>query len=206
MLVLAQVLTTKYSHFLRFFSENGQTLHTVVLRPTVMYGEGDPYFVTSMLQQANSHGGTLPRLGSGQALFQCCYVGNVAWAHVCAMKALQSSDPVGGQAYFINDESPVRNAFDFAEPFLEVRGLRLSTFRLPFTPLYYTFRLLQGTLWLFRKICEINMVHSPAAIYYTNQTVYFKRTLAEEKLNYQPKYDYNESLEKSLTFYRSVSL
>lgn len=185
---------------------NGQTLHTLSLRPTVMYGEGDPYFVTSMLKQASSRKGTLPRLGSGQALFQCSYVGNIAWAHVCAMKALQSDDSVGGLAYFVNDDSPVRNVFDFVEPFLEVRGFHLSTFRLPFPPLYHTFRLLHGVMSLFRKISEINMVHSPSAIRYTNQSVYFKRMLAEEKLNYKPKYNYSDSLEKSLTFYRSISL
>lgn len=171
-----------------------------------MYGEGDPYFVTTMLQQANSRNGTLHRLGSGQALFQCSYAGNVAWAHICAMKALQSNDSVSGLAYFVNDDNPVRNVFDFVEPFLQVRGFHLSSFRLPFSPLYHMFRLLQGVLWLIGKICKINMAISPAAILYTNQSVYFKRKLAEEKLSYKPKYNYSESLEKSLTFYRNVSL
>ena len=45
-------------------------LHTLALRPNVMYGEEDPFYVTSGLRSAEQHGGCLTRVGDGGALFQ----------------------------------------------------------------------------------------------------------------------------------------
>ena len=59
-------------------------LHTLVLRPTVMYGELDPWYVVAGLRSARRHGGILLPVGNGRALMQVSYAGNVAWAHLCA--------------------------------------------------------------------------------------------------------------------------
>jgi len=49
---------------------DGSVLHTLSLRPNVMYGELDPYYVTSGLTAAKRNNGTLLRIGSGTAKFQ----------------------------------------------------------------------------------------------------------------------------------------
>lgn len=54
------------------------------LRANVMYGEGDPYYVANGLRSAHGSGGTLYQVGDGSALFQPVYVGNTAWAFICA--------------------------------------------------------------------------------------------------------------------------
>ena len=49
---------------------DGSVLHTLSLRPNVMYGELDPYYVTSGLVSAKQNNGTLLRIGNGTAKFQ----------------------------------------------------------------------------------------------------------------------------------------
>jgi len=66
------------------FTGDGSVLHTLVLRPTVMYGELDPWYVVSGLRAAQRHGGILLPVGDGTARMQVSYAGNVAWAHLCA--------------------------------------------------------------------------------------------------------------------------
>ena len=67
---------------------DGSVLHTLVLRPTVMYGELDPWYVVSGLQAAHSNGGILLPVGDGRARMQVSYAGNVAWAHLCFLVPL----------------------------------------------------------------------------------------------------------------------
>lgn len=54
-----------------------------------MYGEGDPHFVVSAIRSARQTYGVIPRIGSGKAMFQEAYVGNVAWCHVLGCRALK---------------------------------------------------------------------------------------------------------------------
>ena len=76
-----------YSNFVicLYFAGDGSVLHTLVLRPTVMYGELDPWFVVSGLQAAHRSGGILLPVGDGRARMQVSYVGNVSWAHLCTL-------------------------------------------------------------------------------------------------------------------------
>jgi 3beta-hydroxy-delta5-steroid dehydrogenase / steroid delta-isomerase len=81
------------------------TLRTLALRPNVMYGEGDPYYVTAGLKAASTSGGVMYRVGDGSALFQQAYVGNIAWAHVRANQALALEADIGGQVSINNSNN-----------------------------------------------------------------------------------------------------
>lgn len=50
-------------------------LSTIVLRPTLLYGELDPYYVTHALRIAHQHGGCLYRIGWGGERNQVTYAG-----------------------------------------------------------------------------------------------------------------------------------
>ncbi|CAH1801617.1 unnamed protein product [Owenia fusiformis] len=65
-------------------------LKTLSLRPPVIYGEADTHFITQMLHSAKSFGGTLIPFGDGKTKWQQAYVGNVAWAHICAYRAVKN--------------------------------------------------------------------------------------------------------------------
>ena len=66
---------------------NGPELSVCVLRPCGMFGEADPYHVANVLRVVRD-GGLPFRVGDGSAVFQHVYVGNVAHAHVLALRQL----------------------------------------------------------------------------------------------------------------------
>lgn len=57
---------------------NGNKLKTAILRPTVLYGELDPYFVPVALKAAKSTFGYLPQLLTfhGEPILQSTYAGS----------------------------------------------------------------------------------------------------------------------------------
>ncbi len=94
--------------------KNGDML-TVSLRPSGLFGEGDPTTVRPMVDSAAS-GKYKYQVGDGSNLFDWTYVENAAHAHILAacalLKAHRSSSPtsagerVDGEAFFItNDEA-----------------------------------------------------------------------------------------------------
>ncbi|KAM5466573.1 putative 3beta-hydroxysteroid-4alpha-carboxylate 3-dehydrogenase [Microsporum audouinii] len=67
-------------------------LLTVVLRGTTLFGEGDSLTIPRMVSGAKS-GRNKIRVGDGKNLFDFTYLGNCAYAHILAAKALVSIDP-----------------------------------------------------------------------------------------------------------------
>ena len=172
-----------------------------------MYGEEDPYYVTNVLDRASRF--PIARIGNGEAKFQQTYVGNVAWAHVCALNALIDPElrkEASGKAYFVPDDTPVVNMFDFVEPFMKARGLSFLRYRIPYSVVYYLMWLLELFLWLLGPIYEVNLKTTLSSMIAVNTDAYFKRTKAEELLKYSPLYNYTESLSNSMKFYEKVDL
>uniref|UniRef100_A0A2K5ZVM7 3-beta hydroxysteroid dehydrogenase/isomerase domain-containing protein n=1 Tax=Mandrillus leucophaeus TaxID=9568 RepID=A0A2K5ZVM7_MANLE len=86
--------------------KNGDTFYTCVLRPMYIYGEGSP-FLTANINEALSNNGILSSVGKFSTV-NPVYFGNVAWAHILALRALR--DPkkalsVRGQFYCISDDT-----------------------------------------------------------------------------------------------------
>ena len=146
--------------------------------------------------------------GNGNALFQQAYVGNMAWAHLVALEALKncSANECGGQVYFITDNSPICNSFEFLEPFLKARGFALSKYSIPYPLAYAMLFLTENVLWALSPIYKIDFGTPLCSIIYINKTFYFNRKRAEEKLGYKPLYSWKECLEKSLTYYMDIEL
>jgi nucleoside-diphosphate-sugar epimerase len=108
---LAEILVT---------SSNNGLLKTVVLRPSDIYGEGDPYHIGSLVGMAKT--GFYMRLGNGKAKCQHVYVGNMAHAHILAATALiDNNEKVFGQIYFITD-GPGTNFFRFFDQIISGAG------------------------------------------------------------------------------------
>ncbi len=171
-----------------------------------MYGEGDPFQVTSGLRDAMNNAGILTRIGSGITKLQYAYVGNVAWAHIAAMKVLRKSQEVGGQAYFITDDTPPTNPFTFMQPYLVARGFRLSNYYIPYQPVYGVVFMVEKLLWLLAPLVKISLPVPAASILYVNSNITFSREKAELSLNYTPLYCYRESMKKAMAYYKTVKL
>jgi len=207
---------TKYGGEVKVLEANGSKykngkdgfLYTAALRPVVMYGEGDPYYVINCLRNAASRKGVLVRLGDGQEFMQQAYVGNVAWAHLAARKALQSKpETCGGLAYFINDDTLPCNMFDFLEPFLLARGFRLSEKQIPFWIIWLLLHVVQLILTLLSPLYKPSVkMPSIAPIRYACTTYVVNRVRATRVLEYSPIFTAEEAMKRAIGYYSNVKL
>ena len=87
---------------------NCSDLHTVSLRPHLIWGPGDNHLLPHLLERASS--GTL-RLPGPDKLIDTVYIDNAARAHLLALEKLQTEpQTVGGKAYFISNDEPLTQA------------------------------------------------------------------------------------------------
>jgi nucleoside-diphosphate-sugar epimerase len=182
---------------------NAPGLRTCALRPCGLYGEHDPYHVSSVLRAARA-GRLLARIGSGRAVFQHVYVGNAAWGHVLALRKLMEPDaPAAGRVYFLTD-FPATNFFDFMEPI----ATRLGH---PFPPRWrrvpYPVALSLGTLleglarWL-RPVIRFEPSLTRSSVRVLCRDLSFSGARAARELGYAPVYSAAEALERTITWFR----
>lgn len=107
-------------------------LQTVILRPTVLYGEGDKLFVGRILEFTRNSGGKLQRIDNVFIRCQPTYVGNAAWACIKAKDKLQCDSSIGAEDFFITDDTQILDPYDFLTPYLERKDYHLSKRALPF--------------------------------------------------------------------------
>jgi len=187
-------------------------LWTVCLRPTLLYGELDPHYVTHALRVAVRHGGTLYRVGWGGERVQTTYAGNAAWAHLLAKDRLK--DPaarkdIGGEVVFITDDTPIDNPYSLLEPYLESRQMRLSSMCFPAKVALILVLFLDVLLRLLRPLTGQrlrNPFPHPSALHFIVLVYTFDRLKATLRLRYQPIYDPQQSLANSMAYYKSVPL
>jgi 2-alkyl-3-oxoalkanoate reductase len=79
-------------------------LHTISLRPHLIWGPGDNHLVPRILARAKR----LRQVGDGQNLVDTIYIDNAAHAHVLAAERLAEKPELSGRVYFISQEGPVK--------------------------------------------------------------------------------------------------
>ena len=87
-------------------SSNDETLKTCVLRPSVIFGEGDTQLLPP-IHACISKGETPFRVGDGNNLWDVVYVGNVAYAHVLAVENLLGDQTAAGEVMFVQNNEPI---------------------------------------------------------------------------------------------------
>ena len=84
---------------------NCPALHTVSLRPHLIWGPGDNHLLPKLLERAR-HGKL--KLPGPDKLIDSVYIDNAAKAHLLALDKLESHPgTVGGKTYFISNDEPV---------------------------------------------------------------------------------------------------
>ncbi len=84
---------------------NCPDLHTVSLRPHLIWGPGDNHLLPKLLESAKS--GKL-KLPGPDKLIDTIYIDNAAKAHLLALDRLQSDpETIGGKTYFVSNDEPM---------------------------------------------------------------------------------------------------
>jgi len=177
-------------------------LRTTALRPCCIFGEADPYHVSSLLRMARRF--PVVRIGDGRARSQHVYVGNMAHALLLAARGLlERAETVGGRAYFITD-FPAHNFFDYMEPIVTGTGHAMMpwAFALPQ-------RLMYGLGWsaerlaaALRPVWRFTPTLSRFAVEFVCQDLTFSGARAERELGYSPIYDEQEAYERTIRWFR----
>lgn len=178
---------------------------TLVLRPTAMYGEQDQQFVVRFLSFAKAYKNTLPKIRSVDERFQVTYVGNVALAHLRAKDKLAVDETVAGETFYVTDDTPLEDIYEFLRPFVDCQGCRLSDYTLPYLVAILGFMLLALVLRLLRPIYKApSFLPTPSAVTYICTSLFFNRTKATLRLNYYPNVTPDEAVERSVSYYKDI--
>lgn len=183
---------------------NSPALRTCVLRPCGMFGEGDPYHVANVLRIVKA--GQLPfRMGDGRAAFQHVYVGNVAHAHVLAMRALLAAEGrVAGEVYFVTDDAPALNFFDFMEPILSELGYSLPprSRSVPYPVMWTLGALLEGVALACRPFFPFVPTLTRSSVRFVCHEHTFVGDKARRDFGYEPIYSHAEAIRRTVEWFR----
>lgn len=180
------------------------SLRTCSIRPCGMFGEGDPYHVSSFLRMAKS-GRLLFRIGSGKALFQHVYVGNVAHAHVLAGKSLLNPRGIAdGKTYFITDFD-AKNFFDYMEPIITGIGYAMppESRSIPAPIMYAVAGLLEGASKICRPFIRFSPKINRTSVAMVCKELTFTSIKAAEELGYRPLYSEEEAIARTIEYFRT---
>lgn len=193
---------SKYLAEVAVLKANGDTLKTCSIRPSDIYGEGDPYHIGSLVNMAK--GGFYVRLGNGKSRCQHVYVGNIAQAHVLAAAGLlNGSGKVEGQAYFITD-GPGTNFFTFFDSIVEGIGYRIWPKNL-WLPRWFAYSLgsISETIaLLLRPVRKYSPKMSRFAVTYTCTDYTFSSDKARADFGFIPKYSPQQAFDRTIAYFR----
>jgi len=211
---------------------NGKYMKTVILRPTVLYGELDPHFIPTALKTAKALGGNLPIPKSlkGGSILQTTYAGNAAWAHVLAVSKLhreiQIEESSGesnlyggeewrqadGQELFITDDTHPTSLYEFMKPFLVLKGFSTLKLPIPVTVLLFLIIIMN---WFIQHVCPVSFrkwlnVHpqipTTDAFKMAHSAVHCNRQKSTHCLEYTPIYTESKAKELCARYYLDVPI
>lgn len=183
-------------------SASDGSLLTAVIRPGGIYGEADPYHLGSLVELLKN--GSYFRIGDGSAPVENVYVGNVAYGHLMAAKALiEGNSRVPGNIYFIGDHE-AEGFFPFLERVLEKAGFNLPPANryLPRIPLYILGCIAEGFAFILRPVHRFQPKLSRFAVNYITTQFTFTYDKAARDFGYKPKYSMEEAISRSAAYFQ----
>ncbi|XP_005389142.1 PREDICTED: 3 beta-hydroxysteroid dehydrogenase/Delta 5--_4-isomerase type 1 [Chinchilla lanigera] len=174
---------------------NGGTLHTCALRCAYIYGEGSP-LLSFVVNMALKNNGMLKSIGKFSRA-NPVYVGNAAWVHILATRRLRDPNKapnIGGQFYYITDDTPHQSYDTFHYTLSKERGLCLdSTLNLPLSLMYFLAFLLEIVSFLLRPIYKFQPPINRHLLTILNSVFTFSYKKAQQDFGYEPCFSWEEA-------------
>lgn len=176
---------------------NGQGgLHTIALRPHVVFGPGDTRFLPAILARAKS--GKL-KLGVGlkKKLSDFTYIDNLIDALLLAEDSLlEKPNVVGGEAYFITNGEP-RAFFGFVGEILKQLELPPIRGKVPFALAYFGASVAEAVEAMKGEASTADQGVSRFAVRYMCTHHYFSIAKAARDFGYQPRVSLDEGIART---------
>ncbi|TVY24042.1 3beta-hydroxysteroid-dehydrogenase/decarboxylase isoform [Lachnellula hyalina] len=186
-------------------------LLTTIIRAAMLFGEGDATSTPQLVGNARAGRGKF-QIGNGTNLFDFTYIGNTAYAHVLAAKALlresAATEPVpedskvNGEAFVITNDDPWP-FWDYTRAIGAAAGHTVKKediWVVSATAYYYFVIILEWAAWVFsfgRKESVVNR----RMVKYLTMTRTFDISKAKKRLGYRPQVSMQEGIQRTVDFY-----
>jgi nucleoside-diphosphate-sugar epimerase len=174
---------TKYEGELVLDEFKDQPIEFTILRPTAIYGPGDPERFVMIYRRAKK--GFFPIFGSGQTYYHPVYIDNLVDAFLLAMEQGKGA----GQAYIIADEEYF-SIKELVQRIAKAIDVEVKTPNLPILPLIIAGHICE-------KACKpfgINPPIFPRRVDWFRQVRAFRIDKAKKDLGYEPRVGIDEGL------------
>ena len=184
------------------------TLYTCSIRCPPLYGENDTTFLPNAFWAAEKFYKYFPLIGHPSVKMTAMYVENAAWGHICAAKKLLDENArlrVGGQFYYVTDDTPSESYSDFFKRFLSSLGYRTLPIRLPvllltcFTYLMVVLIVFLVAVFQYKSLGRALNYRRQLKMLSTSHTV--SREKARTELDYEPHVPFDEAFKQSSRWY-----
>ncbi|XP_052004801.1 3 beta-hydroxysteroid dehydrogenase/Delta 5--_4-isomerase-like [Xyrauchen texanus] len=186
---------------------NGGHLATCALRPMYIYGEGCR-FTLGHMRDGIRNGNVLRRTSRREAKVNPVYVGNVALAHLQAARALrdpQKREVMGGNFYYIADDTPPVSYSDFNYAVLSPLGFGIQEKPfLPFPLLYLLSFLMELVHVVLRPFLRFTPPLNRQLLTMLNTPFSFSYQKAHRDFGYTPRYNWEEARRRTTDWLASV--
>lgn len=172
----------------RFYRKH--KIPVVVVRPPLVYGPGQPFYMTDMFRKIDK--GIFRFVGNGQAMTSLCYIDNL----IDGLLLIEESEKSVGKVYFISDEN-YYTFYQIAHTIAQGLNKGLSRFRLP-----KFISKISGSLFNFLN-----------ALGFTSITLYSLKLMtvdyacdiskAKEELSFVPKVSFEDGIKNTIFWYKN---
>jgi nucleoside-diphosphate-sugar epimerase len=169
------------------WAEAGRGLRAIVLRPCVVYGEGDRLFLPGIARMARQ--GWFPLVGSGTLPLAIVHARSVALAVLAALHSRQG----WGRAYNITNDDEI-TGLEFTASLEEGLGRRVRTVRIP-APLAFG---VAGLFDTFRRLVGTTIPGVSAAFRFLRGGNPYTSEAARTALGWRPAIRHREALPRAL--------
>uniref|UniRef100_A0A1B0CYW6 3-beta hydroxysteroid dehydrogenase/isomerase domain-containing protein n=1 Tax=Phlebotomus papatasi TaxID=29031 RepID=A0A1B0CYW6_PHLPP len=190
--------------------DSNEILRTVALRPTVMYGECDERFFPLLMKIGARFGRQIPRIAGSGGKQQLTYVGNAAWAHICAKRSLGDAfarQKISGLPIFVTDDTPIEDTVRFCQrvskSLPKEAKLRPSWWSLPGFLTYFLAWLLEFLIvCVLKPFFGVTLPFPPRGLVaYSSSIMMYCRLRASIHLDYEPPFNEAQSIQNSAVWY-----
>lgn len=168
-------------------NEEGK-LHTIALRPHLIFGPGDHHLVPTILGRARA--GMLMQVGSGKNVSDFTFIEDCTRAHLLAAEALDLNPACRGRIYFITQGEPIP-MWDWINQVLSFHDLPPVQRRVP-TFLARRFAALSEAVWRLGLTREPRLTRFLVSQMSTDH--YFSIAAAGRDLDFHPRYSMAEAM------------